>query len=126
MICSSTVGGCEHVPSRSVAIMAKAAFKCAVGSGARGAIAYMGAGRATGRRHMETDCRKSGRAIRRFPPADLAYRIAALLERYRSGHNGADSKSVEGITSLRGFDKICREQILDSGKAGAAGAPRRD
>jgi len=27
MICSSTVGGCEHVPSRSVAMMARAAFK---------------------------------------------------------------------------------------------------
>src|SRR5690606_11667265 len=27
-----------------------------------------------------------------------------LTERYRSGHNGTDSKSVEGITSLRGFE----------------------
>ena len=26
MICSSTVGGCEHVPSSSVAMMARAAF----------------------------------------------------------------------------------------------------
>ena len=31
---------------------------------------------------------------------------APLTERYRSGHNGTDSKSVEGITSLRGFESL--------------------
>ena len=34
------------------------------------------------------------------------YRMRALTERYRSGHNGTDSKSVEGITSLRGFESL--------------------
>jgi hypothetical protein len=28
------------------------------------------------------------------------------LERYRSGHNGTDSKSVEGLTALRGFESL--------------------
>jgi len=35
-------------------------------------------------------------------------------ERYRSGHNGTDSKSVEGIASLRGFDKTARTAVLHS------------
>ena len=34
------------------------------------------------------------------------YRMRALTEGYRSGHNGTDSKSVEGITSLRGFESL--------------------
>ena len=34
------------------------------------------------------------------------YRMRALTEGYRSGHNGTDSKSVEGITALRGFESL--------------------
>src|SRR5262245_28211266 len=73
MICSSTVGGWEQVPSRSVAMMARAAFM------------------------------SGGRVLH---PRQASCRIRLPPERYRSGHNGTDSKSVEGITSLRGFESL--------------------
>ena len=43
----------------------------------------------------------------------------APLERYRSGHNGTDSKSVEGITSLRGFESLPLRQFPQAQNADA-------
>ena len=46
------------------------------------------------------------RSGRRLQPGRASCRIRPPPERYRSGHNGTDSKSVEGITSLRGFESL--------------------
>jgi hypothetical protein len=46
--------------------------------------------------------------------ATAAYLIEIqFLERYRSGHNGTDSKSVEGFTALRGFESLPLRHIPD-------------
>src|SRR3954469_16215617 len=80
---------------------------------------HVGAGvsRCSLRRHLT--CLRAGQGWQRrisLPPplslipvfsfAGSAIESPPFAERYRSGHNGTDSKSVEGITSLRGFESL--------------------
>ena len=116
MICSSTVGGCEQVPSSSVAMMARATFKWAPRSGRERQITPAPARTRSG--YSWFAVRSSGSLFR----AGAGIESPPLTERYRSGHNGTDSKSVEGITSLRGFESHPLRHFIFA-KARCAGPP---
>ena len=85
---SSSGVGCEHVASSRVVSSPRRTFKFfpAPRYSAPGIVPVAPARRAGGAR------------------GPAAIECAALAERYRSGHNGADSKSDGGIIAPRGFE----------------------